>query len=264
MILEAVVIVLREVLEAALLIALLLLVSHETKVGLRWLVPAFLVGLTGALLYAWQIAWVSEQFDYAGQEILNALLQGLIFASICGLFVAMRAAGVHRSVIATCMGIPIALALAREVSEIFLYLQAFLSTETMAGPAMTGALIGAVTGMSTGVLIYHLLGWMDQRQRDVVVPILLAVVVAGILTQAVSLLEQVDRIPYSPPLWDTSGWLPENSLLGQLLYALLGYEATPSRWHAIIYVASLLVLFMSYRLPVSTSRSPQIYASEAS
>lgn len=257
MMLEAVVIVLREVLEAALLIALLLLVSHETKSGIRWLLPSVVIGLIGALIYAWQIAWVSEQFDYAGQEILNAILQALIFLSTCALFVSMRAVGTNATVVAVCMGVPVALALAREASEIFLYLQAFLGVEAMAGPALSGALIGAITGVSTGVLIYHLLGWMEHGQRNVAIPVLLAVVVAGILTQAVSLLEQVDRIPFSPPLWDTSNWIPENSLLGQLLYALLGYEATPSGWHVATYIASLTLLFLSYRFSAANPTEGQ-------
>lgn len=248
MILEAVVIVLREVLEAALLISLLLLACRQTQTRSSWLLPSAVLGLLGASLYASQVAWVSEQFDYSGQEIINSLLQLLIFACICLVFFCMRRQPPLRTLMMMSMGTAVALALSREASEIFLYLQGFIGVEGFSGPALAGATIGAVTGISAGVLVFYLLAWLELKQTNLMLQILLAVVVAGIVTQAVSLLEQVDRIPYSPAIWDTSAWIAEDSLLGQLLYALLGYEATPSIWHALTYVSSLLALVGAHYL----------------
>ena len=48
--------------------------------------------------------------------------------------------------------------------------------------------------------------------------------------ERLALLVQADWLPSQAPLWDTSAALPENSPPGQLLYALLGYEATPGPW----------------------------------
>jgi high-affinity iron transporter len=101
-----------------------------------------------------------------------------------------------------------------------------------------------------GLLIYLLVLWTGiQRNMIKIAYVLLAAVAAGIVTQAVSLLEQVDRIPSAPPLWDSSALLPENSVIGQLLYALLGYEATPSLWHVSAYVVVIASLVMAYQLP---------------
>ena len=55
------------------------------------------------------------------------------------------------------------------------------------------------------------------------------------------LLVQADWLPASQPLWNSSAWLPEGSLLGQLLYALIGYEATPGPWQVGLYGASILL-----------------------
>lgn len=255
MILEAVVIVLREVLEAALLVSLLLLACRQTHTGKRWLIASVVLGLLGATLYAWQVAWVSEQFNYSGQEIANSTMQLMIFVCICCVFYCLSKRPHPRGLMALAMGAAVTLALSREVSEIFLYLQAFLGTESMAGPALAGAAIGAVTGVSTGVLVFYLLAWMELKQTDVMLQVLLAVVVAGIVTQAVSLLEQVDRIPYAPAIWDTSGWIPEDSLLGQLLYALLGYEATPSVWHVATYISALALLAGAHFLARRASKT---------
>jgi len=250
MMLEAVVIVLREVLEAALLVSLLLLMCRQRGIHTTWLIPATITGLGGAMIYASQLAWVSERWDYSGQEIVNATMQLLIFLSVCCLFLLVnRPKNSHHGKIAFSMALVVALALAREVSEIFLYLQAFWGTEKNPLPVLMGAAVGAMTGVSTGVLIYYLVAWMDIRRSAFLVAGLLAVTVAGIATQAVSLLEQVDRIPYSPPIWDTSHWVAEDTLLGQLLYALLGYEATPTVWHVSTYALVLLTLALAYASP---------------
>ena len=59
--------------------------------------------------------------------------------------------------------------------------------------------------------------------------------------QATLLLIQADGLPAQAPLWNSSRWLPESSPLGQLLYALIGYEATPSPLVVGIYLASMII-----------------------
>jgi high-affinity iron transporter len=49
------------------------------------------------------------------------------------------------------------------------------------------------------------------------------------------------------PLWDTSEWISERSITGQMLYALLGYEATPTPIQAAAYlIAIVFTLAASY------------------
>ncbi|MFA5549165.1 MAG: hypothetical protein WDA10_11530, partial [Porticoccaceae bacterium] len=61
------------------------------------------------------------------------------------------------------------------------------------------------------------------------------------------MLIQSDWLPGGAILWDSSALLPEDSLAGQLFYALVGYEASPSLTQAIAYgggfglLASLMV-----------------------
>jgi len=73
---------------------------------------------------------------------------------------------------------------------------------------------------------------------------LLSLVAAGMLSQAVLLLIQADWLPSQLPLWDTSEWLSENSVTGQLLYALIGYEATPTALQAFFYFGGLLLFLV--------------------
>lgn len=240
MLLDAVVIVLREVLEAALLISLLLALGMLSEMGRRWLWVAFVVGGLAAVGYAANIASISESFDYAGQELLNASLQGCIWLAVLGLFVISQRRPYRKSLLALLMALTVALALARELSEILLYVQSYGEASGNMPTVLAGALIGLITGSSVGVLMYFSLLWLGQpRIISNVAHGLLAVVIGGILTQSVSLLEQVDYLPALAPLWDSSSWLPERSLAGQLLYALLGYEATPSAWHLAAYLLGL-------------------------
>ena len=60
-----------------------------------------------------------------------------------------------------------------------------------------------------------------------------------------SLLIQADWVQAGPPLWDTSELLREDSMGGQLLYALLGYEASPSRVEATMYAAGLVTMIVA-------------------
>jgi high-affinity iron transporter len=46
------------------------------------------------------------------------------------------------------------------------------------------------------------------------------------------------------PVWDSSGWISETSVTGQLLYASLGYEATPTLKQLVFYCATLMVFML--------------------
>ena len=65
------------------------------------------------------------------------------------------------------------------------------------------------------------------------------------LAQATLQLTQADWIPSAHALWDTSGWLPENSIAGHLLYALVGYEATPTAIQVIAYFIGATLVIIS-------------------
>ena len=59
------------------------------------------------------------------------------------------------------------------------------------------------------------------------------------------LLTQADWLPYTAELWNSSTLIPEYSVTGQLLYALVGYEANPSILQVIFYFSSALLIAFS-------------------
>ena len=70
MLLTNVVLVLREMLEAALIVSVLLAWSVLHDGGRGWIRSALATGIAGAAVYAANAATVSEWFDYVGMEIV--------------------------------------------------------------------------------------------------------------------------------------------------------------------------------------------------
>lgn len=73
---------------------------------------------------------------------------------------------------------------------------------------------------------------------------------AGMVLQSVQQLIQADLLPGQHALWDTTDWIAENSIAGQLLYALIGYEATPSPLQVICYLSSIAMMLVFMGLSI--------------
>ena len=76
---SSVIVVLREVLESATLLSILLIIATTNQAGMRWILKAILTGLIGAAILAINLRSISSWLDYTGQEVTNAGLQICIF-----------------------------------------------------------------------------------------------------------------------------------------------------------------------------------------
>jgi len=250
MLLNSVIIVLREVLEAALLMSVFLASARFLQIRNRWVVAAIITGLVGASVYGSLLHPVSELFDGVGQEVVNAFLQFGAFALLVLIVfqIPRRAQNPHNSaaVIVGLMALTVALAITREGAEILVYLSGFWSMSDFFSAVAIGSVIGACIGFSVGVLIYYLLLAQPLRHALPTSVLLLHLIGAGMASQATRLLIQADWISTSGAIWDTSHILSEHSLAGQLLYALIGYEASPSLVEVFAYVGSLLLVTAAF------------------
>ena len=246
MLVSSVIIVLREVLEAALLISVLLATSRRLHIGQRWLGIALAVGVAGAFAYSRLLAPVTELFDGVGQELTNAAMQLGVFVSLVIVVyqvVRRRAdAGRDTRVLTAAMVTAVALASAQEGSEVIIYVSGFFRLEQFFSSVGIGSVAGAGIGFSIGVLFYYLLLALPERRSLWISLILLGFAAATMCIQATTLLIQADWLSAGRPLWDTSGWIGEGTLPGELLYALVGYEATPSPIEAGVYTAALVAI----------------------
>lgn len=241
-----VIIVLREVLEASLLISILAAVSATAGISRRWVAVGLALGFAGAIMFSLSIAAVSDWLDGFGQEVVSAAMQLTMY--LCLLAIALlvlwrvRGVGGNSEWIPALMVLTIALAVTREGFEVLVYLYGFVGSSSQLLTVLMGAVIGTGIGISTGVILYYALRSPPIQNRLSVGFCLLGLVGSGLLLQATTLLIQADWLPSQQPLWDTSSWMPENSVTGQLLYVLVGYEATPTAIQVVVYVAGLIAL----------------------
>jgi len=271
MFLNSVILILQEILEAALLVSVLLVFSKRYDIKPQWLIAAIAIGVSGALLFAIKMAQISEWFDYVGQEVVNALIQ-LTILLFLGFFTVLLPKNSPFSVdpfnfkrskstqekqkkrwVISWMLLVVSLALTREGSEVFIYIGGVIGDPSHIQPTLTGAGIGAGIGLSAGVLIYYGLLGLPTKWIVPVGLVLLSLVAGNMASQATLLLTQADWVPYSQILWDSSELLPENSIFGHLLYALVGYEATPSLFQGISYLSGMLLIFLCNLLRTTPS-----------
>lgn len=257
MLVNSVIIVLREVIEAALMISVLFALSRRQPVVSRWLLPAIGAGLVGAFAYAHFLEPVSDLFGGTGQELLNAMIQFGVFATVAAIvfLVAYHRGRPARAgaLSATLMAVAVALSTSREGSEIIIYVSGFLAVGDVFSSVSIGSLAGAGIGFSVGVLFYYVLLAMPERRALWVSLVLLSLAAAGMCSQATQLLIQADWLASTGPVWDTSWLVSEASLPGQLLYALLSYEAAPAAAVAATYGLALVILALAIAIGWATS-----------
>ncbi|MCW8922252.1 MAG: FTR1 family protein [Gammaproteobacteria bacterium] len=243
MLLSSVIIILREVLEGAILMSVLLALSSLRGINLRWSLISLLFGIIGALIYAAEFETISTWFDYVGQEIVNSTMHVIIVLFLTSFALLYQThEQSYTKTKNTFMIIVVALTIVREGSEILLYFSGYLDKSDVLPSVILGGTIGTGIGMSIGALLYYSLTYLIPTHAKKIAYILLAFFSAGMLAHAVTMLTQADWLPARHILWNTSSWLEENSLMGQLLYAIIGYEATPTATQLTAYVIGLLLL----------------------
>jgi high-affinity iron transporter len=127
----------------------------------------------------------------------------------------------------------------REGLESAVFTLAF-TFQTSAAQLLLGALLGVAAALGLSFLIYRLGYRLDYRVFFRVMGVLLIVFAAGLVGDAVQNMQTLGWLPFGThPLWDTSRILSEETPLGDLLHALIGYSEEPTVLQALLYVAYL-------------------------
>jgi len=259
MFLNAVILVLQEILEAALLISVLMVLLRlfgrmwpaEFINRKSWVNIAIFLGFAGAALYAWLMPTISVWFDYAGYEITNSFMQLLAVALLFALCIVMHPAWFHgreilryRLVLSCMIGIVI-MGVVREGSEIILYIHGIFGQPENITPVFLGLLMAAGIGVSCSVMLFSGLMLLSDLWAFRSAMLLLALFAGNMSSQCVLLLIQADWIQFSTQAWDSSFLVNEGSILGHLLYALVGYEANPAWVQVVAYLFSAAIILFS-------------------
>ncbi len=261
--LSTAVIVFREVLEAALIVGIVAAATRSVPGRSAWLAGGVLAGLVGAGIVALGTERISEMASGVGQELFNAAVLGLAVLMLAWHNLWMASHGAELAQNAKHVGAAIrdgrrecsvllavvGLAVLREGSEAVLFLYGIAAAEGGASlPMLFGGFVGIAGGAALGYVVYKGLLRIPLRWFFTATAVLVLFLAAGMASQAARFLIQADVLPsLATPLWDTSGLLPQTSIVGTLLHGLVGYEARPAGMQMLFYVLVLVVIAVGMR-----------------
>ena len=256
------VIVFRETLEAALIVAIVMGASRGVAARGRWIAGGVALGIVGALIVAAFAGAISQAVQGRGQELFNAtvLLVAVAMLAWHNVWMSsharkhveeMRHLGHDVSVGAkplSAMLAVTALAVLREGAETVLFLYGLIATGGTAGLVL-GGILGLIGGTAVGMLLYFGLLRVPLRHFFTVTGVIVLLLAAGLASSAAGYLVQAGLLPtLIDQVWDTSGILSAGSLAGRMLHVLVGYNDRPTGIELLFYVVTLVTILALMRL----------------
>ena len=254
--LGSIVIVFREVLEAALVITILLAATRGLAGRNHWIGGGVATGVMGAIIVAYFAGNIAEAFAGIGQELFNAVVLFLAVMMLAWHNIWMSSNG--REMVSNLkqvgtrvssgnlpfyfLAVVAGLAVLREGSEIVLFLYGMYVSGIEFTPIAIGGIFGLAGGIASGCLLYFGLLGIPMSSLFRVTGWLILLLAAGMAATAAGFLTQAGLLPSYKPLWNTSEFLSEHSLPGQLLHILVGYQARPTSIQLGFYFATLIII----------------------
>jgi len=260
--LSALTIVFREVLEMAIILGLLFAATKDVLGCKKWIVTGVGLGILGALMFAWFMEAIETAVDGDGEFIFNAIILGCASVLLAWTVIWMsrhgrtmstelkqtgRAVAVGDLPMKSLMLVSMA-AVMREGGEAVFFLFGAMQMEDDASAMLTGGLFGLAAGAALGIVLYQGLIRIPMQYVFKVIGALLILLAAGMASQAASNLVLVDMLPsVIDTVWDSSFILSDESLLGEFLHVLMGYDSQPSGMQMIVFVATLGLVTWLYQ-----------------
>ncbi len=267
--LSSLLITLREGLEAALIIGIIL--AYLARTGNRqgfkpvWLGTslAVLVSLiAGAVVYL-----VAGEFTGRAEEIFEGVAMFIAVGVLTWMIFWMRKQAVDikahlhaqiQSVLTSGSSLSLVLlafvVVVREGIETVLFL--FAATRVAESPLLftVGGFLGLVIAVGIGYSIYKGASKLNLRTFFNVTSILLIVFAAGLLAHGIHEFQEALIIPtVVEHVWDINYILYEKSTFGRFLTAIFGYNANPSLIEVIAYPVYLALALGNYFRPIRVS-----------
>ena len=233
MLINTVILMLRDALPIALLMSFLLLAFRLQRQTLVVLLLSTVI--TTAVLVLLRNS-VSDTFDGAGYEWLTValLLIAYLFALLSLDFRAYRSAAIIAAV-------PV---ISLHLADFMLYLFAFGSHSERLPGILVGSVLGSGISLSLAMLLVVLL---SPYRTTLAMKSLWVLFMAAQASGAIPLLQQTGVIDESAALWDSSAIISDASEYGHLLKAMLGYESQPDlpyllTWLTLVVLGQCMVL----------------------
>ncbi len=261
--LSSLIIVFREVLEAALVIGIVCAATRGVKFRGLSVIGGIVIGVVGASLVALFVDTLADMAEGMGQELFNALILlvvvvtlawHIVWMSYHGAELADQASKTGESVKQgreplTVLFLLVGLAVLREGAEVVLFLYGIAAGGSSASMMMTGSVLGLFFGVLLGFALYAGLVRIPTKHLFSITAAMLVLLASGMAGQAAKYLIQADYLPaWGYDIWDSS-WLASNgSIPGEILRTLIGYDARPAGMQLLFYVSTLLLIVGGMKL----------------
>ena len=271
--LSSALIVFREVLEAALVIGIACAATRGMAGRNGWVAAGVIAGTAGACIVAVFAEAIAGAAEGMGQEIFNAsvLLAAVLMLGWHNVWMARHGRELAQQMNALgqsvqsgarplyALGAVIALAVLREGSEVVLFMYGIAAGGSSGLSMLAGGATGLVAGSVLGVVLYLGLLRVPTRHFFTVTSWMILLLAAGMASQAAGYLIQADYLPsWGDMLWDSSAIVSHDSLVGEVLRTLIGYDAQPAGMQLLFYVVTLVIIGVAMRLfgrPLAVARA---------
>lgn len=264
----ALLITLREGLEAALIVSILLAylrqLGRSDRAGLVWSGAA--VAIAVSLAVGTVIFVVGAEFEGKGEQLFEGLVSLTAVGVLTWMIFWMRRQGgrlrssLQERVDTALIGGGTALAglafvvVLREGIETALFVFAAAKATAVqtggAGAQLVGAAVGLAIATVIGVLLYHGATVLNIRSFFKVTGALILVVAAGLFAFGVHELQEAGWLAFlTSTAFDVSATLPDESGVGAILRALIGYQSDPTLLEVLAWTTYLVVTSVFYFRP---------------
>ena len=262
---------LREGLEAALIIGIVL--GAVSKIHRKDLAPAVWLGTLSAVAVSILTAIILTSFGMSLEESAEQIFEGITMLAAAGILTWMifwmgkqarflkseLEDGVNKAAARYAAGKRAVfwlafVAVVREGVELAIFITAAFfagdPSQVMSNTIQTlaGTILGIGTAALLGYTLFATTLRLDLRRFFQVTGILLILFAAGLVAHGVHEFNEVGWIPsIVEHVWDMNMILDENSVAGQLLKTLFGYNGNPSLTEMITYFAYIVVVAIFWR-----------------
>lgn len=261
----AALILFRESLEAALFVGILAAAVRQMRGDQRWIGVGIGLGILGSIALGLAGQQIAEFMDGVGTDLLQSVILAIALTMLAwhcivsarhGAEMARKAGDLGRHVgdgreARVAIALATGLTILREGMECVVFLLGYASSgqaHTAAG-MVTGGILGLLGGVGVGSIVYLGLSRISLRNVFAATNVLILFFAAGLASQLARTMAQAGWLSaWSESIWDTSGVLPDDSVVGVFLRALVGYDTRPSGMQIAFYLGCLLLIGASMRL----------------
>ena len=270
------IIALREGLEAALIVGIL--VAYVVRTDRRHLLKPLWIGVGVALIASLALggllAFTSAELSDRGEELFAGVTSFAAVGLVTWMVFWMKRTArnlrneLHGKIDGALMGGPISLALvaffavAREGLETALFVYSNFKTVGVASTATVGLILGLGLAVFLGYAIYNRTVKLDLSKFFTITGVALIIIAAGVLSYGIHEFQELGYLPgVDSFLWDVTPWIAKESLLSSLLGGLVGFDTTTSFVQFIGWSIYLLAVLIPYLSKGKSAATPKVSVS---